>query len=178
MEDLEALFEQQRPALYRAVQLRLDRRLAARLDVSDVLQETYLEALRRWPTYRETQPVPPALWLYGLARERVLQLHRMHLLAEQRAVGREVPALPEASSVLLAQGLAPSAQVAAAEVAEKVRVALGRLDDDERDLILWRHVEQLTSREAAVLLGVSEAAAAKRYIRALERLRGLLEQRP
>ncbi len=181
-EDLESLFAEQREGLRRAVQLRLDRRLAARLDVSDVLQETFLEALRRWPAYREAPAMPPALWLHWLTREQVLRLHRKHLLAGQRAVGREVPALPEGSSTLLARSLAqggpsPSAEVVVAELVERLRRALGELDDDERDLILWRHFEQLTNRETALLLGISEAAAGKRYIRALERLRGLLETR-
>jgi RNA polymerase sigma-70 factor (ECF subfamily) len=179
-DDLAILFDQQRDALRRAVRLRLDRRLLARLDVSDVIQETFLEALRRWSGYRDqADPLPPTLWLHWLAREQVLQLHRKHLMAEQRAVGREVPPLPEESSMILARGLAgtgpsPSTQAVAAELLEKLRVALGQLDDDERDLILWRHFEQLTSRDTAALLGITEAAAGKRYVRALERLRGLM----
>ena len=74
----------------------------------------------------------------------------------------------------MGKGPSPSQAVAAAEAAEKLRLALGQLDDDERDLILWRHFERLTNREIAQLLGISEAAAGKRYVRALERLRGLL----
>jgi RNA polymerase sigma-70 factor (ECF subfamily) len=61
-----------------------------------------------------------------------------------------------------------------AEEAERLRAALSLLDGPERDLILWRHFEQLSNAEIARLLGVSEAAAGKRYVRALERLRGLL----
>ena len=41
-------------------------------------------------------------------------------------------------------------------------------------MILWRHFEQLSNRQIARILGISEPAAGKRYIRALERLRGLL----
>jgi RNA polymerase sigma-70 factor (ECF subfamily) len=178
--DLERLFEQQRASLRQAVLLRLDRRVAARVDVSDVLQETFLEALRRWPNYQQTATLPPELWLRWLAREQVLQLHRRHLLTEQRSVQREVGTLPEASSVILARGLiqtipSPSAQVALGEMVEKLRRALGDLEDDERDLILWRHFEQLTNRESALLLGITEAAAGKRYIRALERLRARMQ---
>lgn len=179
-DDLTTLFERHRAALRRAVELRLDRRVRARLDISDVVQETFLEALRRWPEYqRQDAPMPADLWLHWLARERVLHLHRMHLGAEQRAVGREVPPLPEASSVVLARGLAgagpsPSHEAALGELVERLRQALGRLNDDDRDLILWRHFEQLSNREVAVLLGITEAAAGKRYVRALERLRGLL----
>jgi RNA polymerase sigma-70 factor (ECF subfamily) len=51
---------------------------------------------------------------------------------------------------------------------------MAALDDDERELIVWRHFEQVTIRDAALLLGIGEAAASKRYLRALERLEGLL----
>jgi RNA polymerase sigma-70 factor (ECF subfamily) len=173
------LFARHRPGLRQAIALRLDRRVAARADVSDVLQETYLEALRRLPNFLAQPPMAFGLWLRWLAREQVLMLHRKHLLADRRAVGREAPPLPVDSSAAMVRGLlgkgpSPSQAVVAAEAAERLRVALGELDDDDRDLILWRHFEQLSNREIAGLLGVTEAAAGKRYIRALERLRALL----
>src|SRR6516165_12021141 len=163
------LFARHREQVRRAVALRLDRRLAARVDVSDVLQETYLEASRRLADYLARPALPFGLWLRWLTREQVLTAHRRHLLADRRAVGREAPPLPaDASSVfvgaLLGRGPSPSQAVAAAEAAEKLRLALGQLDDDERDLILWRHFERLTNREIAQLLGISEAAAGKRYV--------------
>jgi RNA polymerase sigma-70 factor (ECF subfamily) len=165
-----------RERLRKTIALRLDRRVLPRVDVSDVLQETLLEAARRFPDYWQRPVLPLELWLRWLAREQVLMTHRRHLLANCRSVGREVPELPaEASSVfvgaLAGKAPSPSQAVAGAEAVEKLRLALGRLDDDERDLILWRHFEQLSNRETARLLGVSEAAAGKRYIRALERLR-------
>jgi RNA polymerase sigma-70 factor (ECF subfamily) len=176
---LAELFARYRDPLRQAVALRLDRRLAARVDVSDVLQDTYLEASRRLADYLARPALPFGLWLRWLTREQVLTAHRRHLLADRRAVGREAPPLPAAASsvfvgALLGKGPSPSQAVAAAEAAEKLRLALGQLDDDERDLILWRHFERLTNREIAQLLGISEAAAGKRYVRALERLRGLL----
>jgi RNA polymerase sigma-70 factor (ECF subfamily) len=165
--------------VHRQVALRLDRRLAARVDVSDVLQDTDLEASRRLPDSVAQPALPFDLWLRWLAREQVLTTHRRHFLADRRAVGREAPPLPADASLvfvdaLLGKGPSPSQTAVAAEAVEMLRVALGRLDDDERDLILWRHFEHLTNREIAQLLGIAEAAAGKRYIRALERLRGLL----
>jgi RNA polymerase sigma-70 factor (ECF subfamily) len=173
-----ALWQRHRAALHRAITLRLDRRVAARLDASDVLQETYLEAARRLPEYLQRRDMPFELWLRWLAREQVLQCHRRHL-ADKRAVSREVGALPAESSQLLARALldgapSPSRQVAAAEQAERLRLALQQLTDDERDLILWRHFEQLSNREISQLLKISEAAAGKRYVRSVERLRSLL----
>ena len=172
------LFAPHREPLRRAVAWRLDRRLAARIDVSDVLQETALEASRRLAEYAQNPAMPLGLWLRWLAREKLLQLERAHF-AEMRDVGREAPPLPIDSSaavvrVLLGREPSPSRAAADAELAEQLRAALGQLDDGDRDLILWRHFEQLSNREIAQLLGVTEAAAGKRYIRALERLRGLL----
>jgi RNA polymerase sigma-70 factor (ECF subfamily) len=176
---LDALFARHRERLRHGIALRLDRRLAARVDVSDVLQETYLEAARRLPDYLARPEMPFGLWLRWLARERVLVLHRRHLGARRRAVGQEVRPLPVDSSAQLVQGLvgpgpSPSQALAAVELAERLRLALQQLDDDERDLLLWRHFEQLSNRDIAQLLRISESAANKRYIRALQRLRGLL----
>ena len=94
-------------------------------------------------------------------------------------MNREVGALPAESSMVLVKGLvgagpSPSRQMVAAEQSERLRLALQQLTDEERDLILWRHFEQLSNREVGQLLKVTEAAAGKRYIRAVERLRGLL----
>ena len=175
----EALFKRHRARLRQAIAFRMDRRLAARADASDVLQETYLEAFRRLPKYLERQDMPFYLWLRWIAREKVMGLYRRHIGADKRAIEREIPLLPPESSAqfvgaVIGGGPTPSQELAKAELAERLRNALGQLDQDERDLILWRHFEQLSIRETAELLGISEAAASKRYIRTLEHLRKLL----
>ncbi len=174
------LFRRHKARLLQAIALRIDRRVAARVDASDVLQETYLEAFKRLPRYLQVRPMPFYLWLCWIAREKVLTLHRRHLGADKRAVTHEAPLLPADSSATFVSAViaghepSPSQALAKTELAERLRLALGKLDDDERDLILWRHFEQLSTREMAQLLEISEAAAAKRYIRAVERLRKIL----
>lgn len=163
----EELFTQHRERLRQVIALRLDRRLAARVDASDVLQETYLEAARRLPGYLERQEMPFYLWLRWIAQEKVLATHRQHVQASKRSVDREIPPLPMDSSAQLVSGLmgrgpTPSQAVAARELAEILRRALAQLAEEERELLLWRHFEQLTNREISHLLGVSEAAANKR----------------
>jgi RNA polymerase sigma-70 factor (ECF subfamily) len=175
----EALFQRHRGRLRQVIVFRMGRRLAARADASDVLQETYLEAFRRLPKYLEQQDMPFYLWLRWIAKEKVMALYRRHLGADKRAIDREIPLLPPDSSAQFVSGVigggpSPSQQLAKAELAERLRMALVKLEQDERDLILWRHFEQLSIRETAQLLHISEAAASKRYIRALERLRELL----
>jgi RNA polymerase sigma-70 factor (ECF subfamily) len=170
---LEELFARHRGRLRYCIARRLDRRLAARVDVSDVLQETCLEAARRMPDYLRQPGMPFDLWLRWIAREKVLALHRRHLQADKRAVTHEVR-LPDATPAAASAGPTPSQALAAAETAGQVRTALERLDADERQILVWRHFEQLTNRAIAERLQISEAAANKRYIRALDRLRGLL----
>ena len=176
----EELFKRHRGRLQKAIAMRIDRRLAARVDASDVLQETYLEAFRRLPKYLNQGEMPFYLWLHWIAREKVLELHRRHLGAEKRTVNREVPLLPVDSSatfvscIIAGREPSPSQALAKTELAECLRKALGQLDDDERDLILWRHFEQLSARDMAQLLHISEAAAGKQYIRAVERLHTIL----
>jgi len=66
----EVLFRQHRERLLPAIALRMDRRVAARVDASDVLQDTCLEAFKRLPKYLEQQRMPFYLWLCWIARRR------------------------------------------------------------------------------------------------------------
>src|SRR6516225_4390737 len=103
------LFAHYRDRLRQMVRLRLDRRLAGRLDPSDVLQEAYLDVARRFPEYAAAPAVPLYVWLRALTGQRLLDLHRQHLGAQLRDAGQEVSlyrgALPQASSASLAAQL-------------------------------------------------------------------------
>jgi len=176
----DTLFKRHRGRLQKAIAMRMDRRVMARVDASDVLQETYIEAFKRLPKYLGQDGMPFYLWLHWIAREKVIGLHRRHLGAEKRTIQHEVPLMPVDSSAKFVSGLigrlpSPSQELARVELAEKLRLALQQMSSDERDLILWRHFEQLSARDMAMLLDITEAAATKRYIRALERLRKCLQ---
>jgi RNA polymerase sigma-70 factor (ECF subfamily) len=176
------LLERHRPRLRRMVELRLDRRLAARIDSSDVVQEAMAEAVQKLSGYLEERAVPFYPWLRQLAWERLVQLHRRHLQTRKRSVMREeqwTRTLPDESVMhlaerLLAPGSSPSARACREELRGRVRAALARLRDQDREVLVLRHLEQLTPREIAVVLQVSEAAVYMRHLRALERLRALL----
>ena len=60
----------------------------------------------------------------------------------------------------------------------RLQEALNTLDPIDREVLALRHFEQLTNAEAARVLGLQESAAAKRYVRALKRLRAILDARP
>lgn len=180
---LESLLAKHRPRLRRMVALRLDHRLRQRIDPSDVIQDAYLEASERLEGYLRAPTMPFFLWLRFLAGQKLITLHRHHLGARMRDADRErtfAAAAPEADSAAMAaefldRGTGPSAAAIRAEMKERVRAALDGLAPLDREALALRHFEQLGRAEIAAVLGISEAAAGKRYIRALEKLRLLLD---
>jgi RNA polymerase sigma-70 factor (ECF subfamily) len=160
------------------VELRLDPRVRARVDPSDVVQEAQLEAVRRLDGYLRQPPIPFRLWLRQLAYDRLLMAQRRHVRAARRAVGRD-EALPDRSSLLLARQLldvrsGPGERLARQELARRVREAVARLSEADREIVLLRNFEGLSNQEAAALLDIRADAASQRYGRALLRLRQLL----
>jgi RNA polymerase sigma-70 factor (ECF subfamily) len=187
LEPLGVLLQQHRDRLHRMVGLRLDRRLQGRIDPSDVIQEASLEAAARLAEYVRNPTMPFFLWLRLLTGQRLAILHRRHLGARMRDAGREVAlhrgGLPEATSVALAAQLLgkdtrPSEAAVRAERKIRLQDALNGMDALDREVLALRHFEQLTTAEAAQVLGITPAAAGKRYLRALERLREILTQVP
>ena len=184
---LAALWERHRARLRLMVRLRLDRRLQGRVDPSDVLQDAYLDLAARLPDYARERPLPTYLWLRLVTGQRLAQVHRQHLGAAMRDAGREVSlyrgALPQASSASLAAqllGRFTTASQAAirAERQLQLQEILNGLDPMDREILALRHFEELSNGEAAEVLGLSKTAANNRYIRALSRLRDLLESIP
>jgi RNA polymerase sigma-70 factor (ECF subfamily) len=184
---LDTLFAQHRDRLRRMVELRLDRRLQARIDASDVIQDAYVDVVGRLPEYLAAPHLPLFLWLRLVVGERLLKVHRYHLGTQARDAGREVSlyrgALPAASSAalaaqLLGQHTSPTQAAARAERLLRLQEALNTLDPIDREILSLRHFEELTTAEAARVLDIREATAAKRYIRALKRLREILASLP
>jgi RNA polymerase sigma-70 factor (ECF subfamily) len=175
------LLERHRPSLLKFVELRLNRSLRARVDPSDVIQEAQTEAAQRFADYLRRQPMPFHLWMRKTTYERLLILHRRHLMAARRDVNREVR-LPERSSLALARqlfasGSTPSRQIAAREMASQVRQAIARLPDTDREILLMRTFEGASYEEIAYLLDIQSDAAKKRHGRALLRLHKILIER-
>ena len=173
--------------LRRMVALRLDRRLQGRIDPSDVIQEAYLEASARLAEYLRDPSMPFFLWLRYLTGQKLVTLHRHHLGVQKRnasqQVGLDHGPLPEASSAALAAQLLghearPSEAAIRDEMKARVQEALDSMSPLDREVLALRHFEQLSRAEIAQVLEVSEAAAGKRYIRALERLKEVLGSSP
>jgi RNA polymerase sigma-70 factor, ECF subfamily len=175
--------------LRRMVAFRLDPRLQGRIDASDVLQEAFLQAATHRADYFRNPEIPVFLWLRGIVSNKLLELHRHHLDARMRDVAREVSrrpsysALSDATSEALVMQLTggapgPGTSAAGAEIALRLREALAAMDAIDREVLAMRHFEQLSNAEAAQVLGIEERAAAKRYVRALKRLKELLAAMP
>ncbi len=174
------LLTRHRDRLRRMVALRLDRRLAARVDPSDIVQESLAEAHQRLSEYLRDRPLPFYAWLRQFAWERIAKQYERHVKAQRRSVTREeAPPLPDESVVQLAQrliasGTSPSRHLLREELRDRVRVALGCLKPLDREMLVLRYLEGLSNSEAAAVLGLSESTAGMRHLRALERLRASL----
>ena len=184
---LAELFDQHRDRLRRMVELRIDSRLRARLDPSDVLQESFLDVARDLDAYLADPKLPPLLWMRLHVGRRLTTLHRQHLGTKMRDAGLEISlyqgALPEASSAALASMLlgrhtSPTQAAQRAERLLRVQEALNSLDPIDREVLALRHFEQLGRAEAAQVLGITREAGAKRYFRALKRLKDVLAKLP
>jgi RNA polymerase sigma-70 factor (ECF subfamily) len=172
--------------LERIVGFRMDRRLQTRIDACDIVQETFFEAVRRLEDYRAcADSMSFFLWLRFLALQKLCQMHRRHLGVAARDARRDVPmyqqGLPQATSMVLAARLlgnltSPSVAAQKPERKRHLEQALAEMEDIDREVLALRHFEQLSNREAAGLLQLSETAASNRYVRALKRLKSELER--
>jgi RNA polymerase sigma-70 factor (ECF subfamily) len=175
------LLERYRRRLRRMVAVRFDPRLLARVDPSDVVQETLAEAARQLDRYLQERPLPFYPWLRQMAERRLIDLHRRHVQARRRSVTREEAAvsLADQSALALAERFlsrqsSPSAGLRRQERRDRVRAALAALPEPDREVLVVRILEGLSAREAAAVLQISEVAVRSRQVRALERLKALL----
>ncbi|MBV9122390.1 MAG: sigma-70 family RNA polymerase sigma factor [Planctomycetes bacterium] len=179
---LDRLLAHCREPLRRMIGLRLDAALARRLDASDVVQDVMLEVSRRLPDYLKNPAMPFHLWLRSIAQDHIIDAHRRHRQAQRRSIDREQPifsGLADQSSVelvdaLIDRELTPATAAIRQELGRRFQSALAELDQDDREMILMRHFEQLSNQEVAASLNLTEAAASMRYLRALRKLRKIM----
>jgi len=186
-EELAASFVEHRDRLWRMVRVRLDHRLLGRVDPDDILQEAFLEATRRLEHFHRDGTSSLFLWLRLVVGQTLVDAHRRHLGTQQRDARREVSIHQggrfEASSATLAGALiadlsTPSKAVMRAEMAQTLETALDGMAPIDREVLVLRHFEELTNSEVAEVLGLQPKAASIRYVRAVARLKGILEQFP
>lgn len=179
------VFSQYEEKLQRMVRFRLDRRLYGRIDTADVMQEVWMEASRRIRDYTTNPAVPFFIWLRQIAWQIVIDLHRRHLTAQKRNVSQEVSLARSGggTSISIAAQLvgnltSPSQAVMREERLARLREALESMDEVDREVLALRHFEELSNNEVAEVLGLQKTAASNRYVRALKRLKTILEDVP
>jgi len=180
---VDQLLARHREPVRRMIDMRLDRAIARRVDASDIAQEVLLEASRRLRDYLRQPDLPFHLWLRHIARDHLIDAHRRHRVAKRRTVDRERPlqAGPaDRSSVeliaeLIDRELTPATAALRKELQNRFQSVLADLDEDDREIILMRHFEQLSNQEVAAVLGLTEPAASMRHLRALRKMRELLD---
>lgn len=175
------LLERHRQAIRQMIDRRMDRVITRRVDASDIVQEVMIEANRRLGDYLVNPTMPFRLWLRHMARDRLIDAHRRHRVAATRSLDREVPLVSgDGSSAGEIVGVAdreltPAAAATWHELERRFAAAVERLDEGDRQIVLLRHFEHLSTAEAAAALGLAKPAAGMRYLRAMRRLRSLLD---
>ena len=183
---LAELFTLYRPRLWRMVNFRLDPRLRGRVDPDDILQDAWMNAVTRINNFLTDASRSCFIWFRMIVQQTLIDVHRRHLGADKRSAARERSlhqAGPDSTSTSLAFHLrahltSPSSAVARAELAQQLDTVLQGMSEIDREVLALRHFEHLTNAETALVLDMSEQAASVRYVRALQRLKKVLEVMP
>ena len=184
-ESLGLLMQQHFDKLTRIVEFRMDPRLSGRLDPRDVVQESFLEATKRFDYFVENQKSTFFLWLRYLTIQKLSELHRHHFGVIARDKRREVsifqrqPSMAtsaQIAAVLFDDKTSPSQAMMRDESRILIESALGEMDAIDQEVLALRHFEQLSNHEVADTLGLETSAASKRFVRALQRLKQIVEK--
>jgi len=180
------LLDRHRAGIRRLVEMRLDRKVQRRVDVSDVVQDVLVDASGRLDKYLDDPVMAFHLWLRQIAWDHIIDTYRRHRVSAKRNMDREQPmhiggdGVDESSVDLAIQlcdpAMTPAAVATQREIAGRVEAAIDQLDAPDREVILMRHYEHLTNLEIAAVLGLQPPAASMRYLRAMRRLRVVLEE--
>jgi RNA polymerase sigma-70 factor, ECF subfamily len=173
------LLERYRERLRNMVAMRLDRRMAARVDPSDIVQEALQNAHQRLQGYFDDPPASFYLWLRGIAWDRLVDAYRVHVATDKRTVLNEQPWLwlndesigNLAHSIAAGSGYCPQRQAMLLEMNQRVRAALLELSPVDREVLTLRYLEHLSVQEIAEVLAITSTAVTARHLRALKRLR-------
>lgn len=184
-EAVNRLLEKHRDPVRRLVQMRLDRKVQQRVDVSDVVQEVMVEASGRLRDYLENPVMAFHLWLRQIAWDHMIDTYRRHRVSAKRNMDREqamaIPTGYDDSAIELAgqlrdPNMTPQQIASQKEIAAQVEAAIDQLGEQDREIVMMRHYEHLSNLEIAEALHLNPPAASMRYLRAVRRLRELLEE--
>ena len=175
------LLEVYRNYLTLLARYQIGRRLQGKADPSDVIQETFLEAHRDFVRFRGSTEAELVAWLRRILATNLANLAGRYCGTRRRDVRleRQLTEELDQSSRALDRGLvarqsSPSDQAARRDQAVLLADALERLPADYRDVLVLRHLEDLSFPEVARRLGRSLDSVKNLWARALARLRHAL----
>ena len=174
---LGSLLEHYRNYLRLLARTGIGRRLQAKIDASDLVQETFLDAQKAFHRFEGVDEPQLARWLRQIMAGKIGNLVRHYCGTQGRDVGLEQELAPDLEkSTELGKGLvaalaSPSQQAACREEAVLLADALARLPNDYREVIILRHLDRLTFPEVAAAMGRTEDSVEKLWARALARLK-------
>lgn len=176
------LLETYRVYLELLARLEIGRQLQTKVDATDVVQETFLEAHRHFANFRGVTEVEFVAWLRSIFALQLAQLVRHYLGTQGRDLRREQSLeinFDQTSHILnrglFAEGNSPSQSVLRREQGILLAEALAALPEDYREVVVLRNLEELPFAVIAERLGRSVDSIQKLWIRALAKLRNLME---
>lgn len=179
------LLEMYRGYLTLLARLQINRRLRGKADAADLVQETFLEAHRDFAQFRGTTEAELVAWLRQILVSNLANLLRRYYGTQRRDIRleRDLAIELDQSSRLLDQGLmapsaSPSKQAARREQAVLLAAALEKLPEDYREVLMFRHLDELTFPEVAERMGRTVDSVEKLWARGLARLRRVLGNSP
>ena len=179
------LLEQYRNYLALLARLQISRRLQGKVDASDLVQETFLEAHRHFANFRGSSEGEFVAWLRQILAGVVSHVVRRYLGTQSRDVRleRQLALELDQSSRLLDRGLTavgstPSEHAVRCEESLRLATVLEQLPDDLRDVLILHHLEGLSLVDVAQRLGRSKSSVKKLWLRALAQLRHSLGEEP
>ena len=184
---LATLFSSHRDRLWRMVNFRMDPRLHGRVDADDVLQESWLSVVQRIDHFLADASRSIFVWFRLITSQTLIDIHRRHLGTQKRNAAMEFSINKGWSSEstsfslsfhLLGHLTSPTQAALREELSQQLKTALSTMNEIDREVLALRHFEQLSNRETAQILGISDQAASDRYMRALGRLKGVLKAIP
>jgi RNA polymerase sigma-70 factor (ECF subfamily) len=180
---IDRLLETYRQYLKLLARTGIDASLQGKADPSDLVQETFLKAHQHFGQFQGHGEAELIAWLRQILARNLADLIRRYHVAESRRAGRErsLEQLINASSQALDNLLAdaagsPSESAQRRELSVVLANALGELSEEQREVIVLRSLEERDWPEVARQMGRTAGAVRMLWVRALKRLRPLIEK--
>lgn len=167
---LGVLLDEFRPYLRLLAQRAIDGRLAGRLDDSDVVQQTYLSAVRRFAEFSGETTEQLAAWLQKIHERNLIDTARRHIEAERRSINSEAT-LVEIEPIAEGELSSPSQRIMRGENAVRLAQAISRLPDDQAEAVRLRHLDAWPIADIAERMKRSHRATIALLHRGISNLR-------